>query len=91
MIGSSSLILSITLENEKAVVTSIKICNYSLEEVNEITTIRLLFRSTLNMFKGYQQVNGTFLVDRIEYYRNVVTALNEQMRINQYNVDQLNV
>jgi hypothetical protein len=58
MIVSSTLILTIALDNEKAVVTSVTVCNYSLLELNEITSIRLLFRSLLNTYLGYGNATG---------------------------------
>lgn len=51
----------------------------------------MLIRSIMNIHKGYELNNGTYIVDRTSYYTNIINDLNEQMRINQYSVDQMNV
>ena len=90
MIVASTVILSITLQNQKEVTLSISICNYSLKELNGISTMRLLLRSMLNIYQGDEANSGRFMADRLQYYANIVDELNENVRLNQVNIDRSN-
>lgn len=64
MVVSSSLVLSISIENLSRAEISVEVNKHSFEAIDEMTTIRLLLRSLSNIYQGYQEKKGEYLPDR---------------------------
>ena len=68
MIIASSLILSISMNNLDSALVSINVCKHSYQTLDQITTTRLLLRSIVNIYQGYENRENEYFSDRAEKF-----------------------
>lgn len=79
MIGASTMILSLSLSNLLYAEAAVYESRFSLEALQELTSMRLLFRSLANIHLGYLSNNSQFVGQRVTQYEEMLHLLNEKV------------
>lgn len=80
MITASSAILSFSLGNLSNSLLSLVLCKNAFRTIDEVTSIRLLVRSVINMYQGYENNTNEYVKDRASLFEGLIDNLKEDMR-----------
>jgi hypothetical protein len=56
------------------------LCKNALKTTDEITSIRLLVRSIINIYQGYENSSNDYVKDRASLFEGIVDQLKEDLR-----------
>jgi hypothetical protein len=89
MVIASTVVLSISLSNLNYTLISLTVCKNSIETMNELTTVRFILRSLINIYQGNEYNSNQYIKDRSSLYERLILDVNTDMRKDQIIVTSL--
>ena len=80
MVIASSVVLSISITNLSFALTSLTVCKNSNEAMDELTSVRFLLRSIVNIYQGNEKNDNAYFKDRATYFEKMMLGINTEMR-----------
>ena len=80
MFIASTVVLSISLSNLNYTLISLTVCKNSIETMNELTTVRFILRSLINIYQGNEFNSNQYIKDRSTLYERMILEVNTDMR-----------
>lgn len=87
---SSSIVLSLGLTNVTYAIDSVSLSTHSYEAFSELSVIRLLLRSIVNIDLGYMNSSGEYVANRIVEYEDSIVLRNNELQIDALHLENQN-